>query len=94
MYKQNTWSTIQGIIIHIMPEAWVLCEPHCRKTALTIADVSGKKDMTTDVIRFFFCFDKVSIPVFIGKYYSHDYVYTHMVRTIGVCGIGPNTRII
>ena len=29
-----------------------------------------EKDMTTDVIRFFFfCFDKVSVPVFIGKYY-------------------------
>ena len=28
-----------------------------------------EKEMTTDVIRFFFCFDKVSVPVFIGKYY-------------------------
>ena len=27
-----------------------------------------EKEMTTDVIRFFF-FDKVSVPVFIGKYY-------------------------
>ena len=41
--KQNAWSTIQGIIIHRIPEPWVLCEPLCRKTALTIAEVSGRK---------------------------------------------------
>ena len=68
--KQNTWTTIQGIIIYRIPEPWFsLWVTLPKDGADDCRCLLEEKEMTTDVIRFFFCFDKVSVPVFIGKYY-------------------------
>ena len=81
--KQNTWSTIQGIIIHRIPEPWVLCGPLCRKTVLTIADVSGRKrnDYWRNTVLFF-----VSIKL------VFQYLPASIMSWLCVYAYGPDHR--